>query len=137
MSIEQRRNGTFGGIPEGTKIVLDKNGKGRLKKINKSKDKQIKSKDKQKTKGSATLLNLGTLKAAGNKPSSEDEDLGQALDKMFAGTDMNPEQKGNVTPLQSLIGGDNDPNNEVDYGGSDNYDEDDDILAAFEGASNH
>ncbi len=46
---------------------------------------------------------------------------------MLNGEEVNPNSKGSVSPLQSLIGDENDPDNEV------NYNEDDhDYLAAFE-----
>ena len=111
--MRQRSIGTWPGIPKGTKLVIGKDGKARLKDVKEDKHSN-KSKDIQET----ALLNLGTIKAAGNKPSSDD-DLGQALDEMFPGTDMNPEQSGNVTPIMSpLTGDENDPDNDVDYSGS-------------------
>jgi hypothetical protein len=51
---------------------------------------------------------------------------------MLEGKDVNPNRKGSVTPLQSLMVDENDPNYEVDYGGSD-----DDYLGAFEDDENN
>ncbi len=49
---------------------------------------------------------------------------------MLGGREINP--KGGVTPLQSLIGGDDDPNNETNY--STNSEEEHDYLSCFDGA---
>jgi hypothetical protein len=63
-----------------------------------------------------------------NKSSSEDEGFAQAFDDMLnESEEVNPNSKGSVTPLQSMIGDENDPNNEVNYSGSE-----DGYLAAFE-----
>jgi hypothetical protein len=62
-----------------------------------------------------------------NKSNSDDEGLGEAFDDMLNGEEVNLNSKCNVTPLQTLIGDENDPNNEVNYS-----DEDHDYLAAFE-----
>ena len=111
--MRQRSIGTWPGIPKGTKLVIGKDGKARLKDI-----KEDKHSNKSKDIPETALLNLGTIKAAGDKPSSDD-DFGQGLDEMFPGTDMNPEQSGNVTPIMSpLTGDENDPDNDVDYSGS-------------------
>ncbi len=93
-----KRQARKDGIPIDMMLVKDDDGVGRLKMINKSKDNQIKSKDKQKTKGDTALLNLGTFKSAGDKSSSEDEDLSLALNEMFGVAVNNPNREGNVTP---------------------------------------
>ncbi len=87
----------------------------------------IKSKDVQKSKDITSLLRLGRPKTAIIKSGSDDEALGQALDDMLNGTEVNPNRKGSVSPLQTLSGDENDSNNEVDYD-----DEDHDYLAVFE-----
>ena len=127
---EQHRNGTWDGIPRDMKLVVDSDGNQRLKRITKDEG-TIKSKDGQKTKEATALLNLGRPKTAANKSGSDDEGLSQALDDMLGGREINP--KGSVTPLQSLIGGDDDPNNKTNYSDPNSEDEHD-YLGCFEGA---
>jgi hypothetical protein len=52
---------------------------------------------------------------------------------MLGGREINPNIKGSVTPLQSLIGGEDDPNNETNYSDANSEDEHD-YLGCFEGA---
>jgi hypothetical protein len=107
-------------------LVIDSDGNERLKK-NTVDERAIKSKDVQKSKDITSLLRLGRPKTAIIKSGSDDEGLGQALDDMLNGTEVNPNSKGSVSPLQSLSGDENDSNNEVDYS-----DEDHDYLTVFE-----
>jgi hypothetical protein len=111
-------------------LVTDSDGNERLKRITKDEG-DIKSKDSQKSKEVATLLNLGGPKAAVNKSGSDDEGLSQALDEMCNGREINPEKRGSVTPLHALIGGDDDPNNETSYSGPNS--EEEDYLGCFDG----
>ncbi len=89
---ERHRNGTWDGIPRGMSLVVDSDGNERLKK-NAVNEGAIKSKDIQKSKEIMALLNLGRTKTAINKPSSDDEGLGQAFDDMLNGMEINPKEK--------------------------------------------
>ncbi len=99
--VERQRNGTWDGIPRGMELVKDDDGNERLKRI-KENEGADKSKDIQESEEVTTLLDLGEANAAANKPNNDDEGLGQDLDDMLNEMDVNPNRKGNVTPLQSL-----------------------------------
>ncbi len=114
------------GVPHGMHMVVGIDGYERLHRTAVDKE-AIKSKDLQKSKDITSLVRLGRPKTAIIKSSSDDEGLGQAFEDMLNGREVNPNSKGSVSPLQSLIGDENDPNNEVNYS-----DEDHDYLAVFE-----
>jgi hypothetical protein len=94
----------------------------------KSKDIPDKSKDIKETEEVTTLLDLGEANAMANKPGSDDDALGQDFDDLLDGMDVNPDRRGNVTPLQSLKGGEDDPDNETSYS-----DDEIDILNGLSG----
>jgi hypothetical protein len=123
--VERQRNGTWDGIPRGMSLVFDSDGNGRLNR-NTVDERAMKSKDIQKSKEITTLLRLGRPKAMTNKSSSDDEGLGQALEDLLNGEEVNLSSKSNVSPLPSLDGDDNDQNNEV------NYSTEEDYLGTFE-----
>ena len=50
---------------------------------------------------------------------------------LIDGMDVNPNGKGNVTPLQSEMGDENDPNNAVSYSDEEDY------LAGLSGGENN
>jgi hypothetical protein len=96
------------GIPSGMRLVVCSDGNERL--IRDTVDEGAnKSKDIRKTKEVTALLNLGRPETAVNKSGSDDEGLSQALDNMLDGREINPNSKGSVSPLQSLIGDDKQP----------------------------
>jgi hypothetical protein len=104
MDIDERyRNGTWDGIPRGFSLVEDGDGIKRLKKMTKE-QRAAKSKDIGKSEEVTALFNLGGTKTTSNKSGSDDDGLGQDFDDMLNGMDVNPNRKGNVTPLQSLMG---------------------------------
>ena len=130
---ERQRNGTWNGIPSGMSIVVDSDGNERLNRTTVDEG-AMKSKDIQKNDNGAgrneeitALLMLGRPKTTINKSSSDDEGLEEAFEDLLNDEEVNLNSKGNVSPLPSLGGDENDPENEVDYGGSD-----EDYLGTFE-----
>jgi hypothetical protein len=101
--VERQRNGTWDGIPRGMSLVFDSDGNGRLNR-NTVDEGAMKSKDIQKSKEITTLLRLDRPKAMTNKSSSDDEGLGQALEDLLNGEDVNLSSKCNVSPLRAVIG---------------------------------
>ena len=68
--------------------------------------------------GNTPLFMLGSPKRRKEKPISEDDGLGEALDVLFNDGGILPSNKSNASPLPSLRGDEDDPNNAVDYNGS-------------------
>ena len=101
--VERQRNGTWDGVPRGMMLVVDGDGVERLQRITKDEGAD-KSKDIRKSEEDTALFNLGGTNAASNKSGSDDDGLGQELDDLLNGMEVNPNGKGNVTPLQSEMG---------------------------------
>jgi hypothetical protein len=93
----------------------------------KPKDDNSNNNDAGSNEGSMALLTLGSPKTGRNKSSNEYEGLGEALDDLLKNGRIPIASRSNASPLPSLGEGDNDPNNEVDYGSSD-----EDYLKAFD-----
>ena len=128
--VERQRNGTWDGIPRGFSLVEDGDGIERLKRITKD-GRADKSKDIGKSEEDTALFNLGGTNAASNKSGSDDDGLGQELDDLLNGMEVNPNGKGNVTPLRPEMGDEDDPNNAVSYS------DEEDILAGLSGNENN
>jgi hypothetical protein len=95
--VERHRNGTWDGIPRGFSLVADDDGSERLKRITKDGGAD-KSKDIGKSEEDTALFNLGGTNAASNKSGSDNDGLGQELDDLLNGMEVNPNGKGNATP---------------------------------------